>query len=123
MQEVPHWVCSRVGLLRGSGEPRRRQLREAESQIRDYHGGRETQKVCVTSGSQEALFDVLFTLVGPGDEVLVPNPGYVSYPTVTRLAGGVPISYSLKGSDDFAFSPAALEEFKNVQKTGQKRVS
>ncbi len=79
-------------------------------QIRDYHGGRETQKVCVTSGSQEALFDVLFTLVGPGDEVLVPNPGYVSYPTVTRLAGGVPISYSLKGSDDFAFSPAALEE-------------
>ncbi len=77
--------------------------------VHDYHGGRETHKVCVTSGSQEALFDVLFTLVGPGDEVLVPNPGYVSYPTVTRLAGGVPISYSLKGSDDFAFSPSALE--------------
>ncbi len=85
-------------------------LPELCRQIHDYHGGRETQKVCVTNGSQEALFDILFTLVGPGDEVLVPNPGYVSYPTVTRLAGGVPISYPLKGSDDFAFSTSTLEE-------------
>ncbi len=85
-------------------------LPELCRQIHRYHGARETHKICVTSGSQEALFDVLFTLVGPGDEVLVPNPGYVSYPTVTRLAGGVPISYPLKGSDDFAFSPPALEE-------------
>ena len=85
-------------------------LPELCRQIHRYHGARETHKVCVTSGSQQALFDVLFTLVGPGDEVLVPNPGYVSYPTVTRLAGGVPISYPLKGNDDFAFSPPALEK-------------
>ena len=94
----------RIGYTPNAGLP------ELCRQIHRYHGGRESHKVCVTSGSQEALFDVLFTLVGPGDEVLVPNPGYVSYPTVTRLAGGVPISYALKGSDDFAFSPSALEE-------------
>ena len=94
----------RIGYTPNAGLP------ELCRQIHGYHGARESHKVCVTSGSQEALFDVLFTLVGPGDEVLVPNPGYVSYPTVTRLAGGVPIFYPLKGGDDFSFSPAALEK-------------
>ena len=93
----------RMGYTPNAGLP---QLCEA---IHHYHGVSEAQKVCVTSGSQEALFDVLLALVGPGDEVLVPNPGYVSYPTITRLAGGVPVPYPLKGSDDFRFLPSALE--------------
>src|SRR5260370_6487091 len=34
--------------------------------------------------------------VDPGDEVLVPNPGFLSYATVTRIAGGTPVTYDLE---------------------------
>ena len=69
----------RIGYSPNAGVP------ELCRRIHEYHGGRDGHSVCVTNGSQEALFDVVFALAGPGDEVLVPNPGYVSYATAARL--------------------------------------
>ena len=66
--------------------------------------------VCITNGSQEALFDVLFVLLNEGDEVLVPNPGYVAYPTVVHLAGGRPVPYRLPSSSGFALCEKELEK-------------
>jgi aspartate/methionine/tyrosine aminotransferase len=41
--------------------------------------------------------------------VLIPNPGFVAYPTITRMAGGTPIFYQLPATKDFSFD---LEDFK-----------
>ncbi len=60
-------------------------------------------KVIITAGSQEALYLALMTLVDEGDEVLLPNPGFVAYPTIVRMAGGVPKFYRLPAARGFEF--------------------
>ena len=59
--------------------------------------------VIITAGSQEALYLALMTLVDEGDEVLLPDPGFVAYPTIVRMAGGMPVFYRLPAARDFAF--------------------
>lgn len=57
----------------------------------------------VTAGSQEALYLALLTVVDEGDEVLLPDPGFVAYPTIVRMAGGRPVTYRLPASGGFGF--------------------
>ena len=47
----------------------------------------DPDRVIITAGSQEALYLALLTLVDEGDEVLIPDPGFVAYPTTVRMAG------------------------------------
>jgi aspartate/methionine/tyrosine aminotransferase len=56
-------------------------------------------EICVTAGTQEALYSIFQAFVDPGDEVLIPNPGFVSYPTLARLCGATPVTYELDPSD------------------------
>jgi aspartate/methionine/tyrosine aminotransferase len=65
--------------------------------------------VIVTAGSQEAMYLALLTMIQAGAEVLIPNPGFVAYPTITRMAGGHPTYYKLPAGDDFSFD---LDDFK-----------
>lgn len=60
-------------------------------------------RVVVTAGSQEALYLALMVLVDDGDEVLLPNPGFVAYPTIVKMAGGRSVFYRLPAANDFAF--------------------
>jgi len=60
-------------------------------------------QVIITAGSQESLYLALMTLVQEGDEVLMPDPGFVAYPTIVRMAGGVPVYYRQPASGDFEF--------------------
>lgn len=53
-------------------------------------------EVCVTAGTEEALFAIMQAYVDPGDEVLVPNPGFVAYATLARIAGATPVPYTLE---------------------------
>jgi aspartate aminotransferase len=70
----------------------------------DYpHLNVSTDQVIITAGSQEAMYLALMTLVEAGDEVLIPNPGFVAYPTITRMAGGNPTYYQLPATRDFSF--------------------
>jgi aspartate aminotransferase len=76
----------------------------------DYpHLNLSSDQVIITAGSQEAMYLALMTLVEPGDEVLIPNPGFVAYPTITRMAGGRPTYYQLPATSDFSFD---LDDFK-----------
>jgi aspartate aminotransferase len=76
----------------------------------DYpHMNLSTDQVVITAGSQEALYLALMTLIEPGDEVLIPNPGFIAYPVITRMTGGRAILYRLPAKDDFGFD---LEDFK-----------
>jgi aspartate aminotransferase len=61
------------------------------------------ERVVITAGSQEALYLALMTLVDHGDEVLLPDPGFVAYPTIVRMAGGVPRFYRMPSARDFSF--------------------
>ncbi len=67
------------------------------------------EHVIITAGSQEALYLALMTLVDEGDEVLLPDPGFVAYPTIVRMAGGRPVFYSLPAASGFSFD---AEEFR-----------
>lgn len=69
------------------------------------------ERVIVTAGSQEALYLALLTLVDEGDEVLLPNPGFVAYPTIVRMAGGVSNFYCLPSAKDFSFD---IEDFRRA---------
>ncbi|HEX6730950.1 MAG TPA: aminotransferase class I/II-fold pyridoxal phosphate-dependent enzyme, partial [Pyrinomonadaceae bacterium] len=69
------------------------------------------ERVIITAGSQEALYLALLTLVDEGDEVLLPNPGFVAYPTIVQMAGGKPIFYRLPARDGFAFD---IEDFRRA---------
>lgn len=59
------------------------------------------KEVFVTVGGSEAIDAGLRAMIDPGDEVLLPQPSYVSYEPCIRLAGGVPRMIELKEEDDF----------------------
>jgi aspartate/methionine/tyrosine aminotransferase len=65
----------------------------------------------VTAGSQESLYLILRTLVEEGDEVLIPNPGFIPYSVLTRMVGGKAVMYPLPAQSDFGFD---LEQFKRA---------
>ncbi len=65
------------------------------------HYGVEPDNVMVTCGVQEALAVAVLGLVEPGDEVLVPDPGFPAYPNLVRMAGGTPVPYVLDPNDNF----------------------
>lgn len=69
------------------------------------------ERVVITAGSQEALYLALLTLVDDGDEVLLPNPGFVAYPTIVRMAGGVANFYRMPRERDFGFD---TQEFRRA---------
>jgi len=72
------------------------------------HAGQE-QIIC-TSGGSEALHLALEALVNPGDEVILPDPGFVAYSPLTRVAGGVPVSARVKATDGFKLQPSTVAE-------------
>jgi aspartate/methionine/tyrosine aminotransferase len=65
-------------------------------------------QVCVTIGAEEALLDVLMAVTGPGDEVLVPDPGFPAYPSLVQLAGGRPVPYPLLAGDGFRLKASSV---------------
>ncbi len=55
----------------------------------------DASHVIVTSGSTSGLYATLASFINPGDEVLMPNPGFVLYKPHTQLVGGTPVTYPL----------------------------
>jgi LL-diaminopimelate aminotransferase len=60
-------------------------------------------------GSKEGIMHICMTYLNEGDEVLVPNPGYPTYRSAVKLAGGVCVDYDLKETNNYAPDFAALE--------------
>jgi aspartate aminotransferase len=55
-------------------------------------------QIIVTAGASEALHIVMQALINPGDRVLCPDPGFVSYASLATIAGGKPVGVPLTGS-------------------------
>ncbi len=66
------------------------------------------REIMVTVGASEAIDIALRAMVGPGDEVLVPDPSYVSYSPSVIFAGGTPVSIRTRAEDEFRLTPEAL---------------
>lgn len=64
----------------------------------------------VTVGGSEGIDCAIRTLVCPGDEVIIPQPSFVCYEPLVRLAGGVPVILDLKAEDEFRLTAKALRE-------------
>lgn len=67
------------------------------------------EEILVTVGGSEAIDMCIRAVVNPGDEVIIPQPSYVCYEPVTRLAGGIPVIIETKAENDFKVTPEELE--------------
>lgn len=67
------------------------------------------KEIFMTVGGSEAIDAALRAMLDPGDEVLIPQPSYVSYEPCTILAGGVPVIIELKEENDFRLKPEEIE--------------
>ena len=62
-------------------------------------------EIVVTVGGSEAIDMTVRALVAPGDEVLIPEPCFVCYDPITRLAGGVPVPVTTTAENGFRLTP------------------
>jgi len=67
------------------------------------------EEILITVGVSEAFDLVLRAILEPGDKILVPSPGYVSYGPLTELAGGIPVYIDTKKSG-FKITAGQIEE-------------
>ncbi|MBQ7918547.1 MAG: aminotransferase class I/II-fold pyridoxal phosphate-dependent enzyme [Lachnospiraceae bacterium] len=67
-------------------------------------------EVLVTVGGSEAIDMGLRAMINPGDEVLIPQPSYVSYEPCAVLAGATPVVINLKAENEFRLTAAELRE-------------
>ncbi|UJP64673.1 pyridoxal phosphate-dependent aminotransferase [Mongoliitalea daihaiensis] len=68
-----------------------------------------TSEVLPLMGSKEGIMHASLAFLNPGDQVLIPNPGYPTYSSVARLLQAEPISYALKASYNYWPDFDALE--------------
>lgn len=91
-------------------------LKELKTEICSYLSRRfevtydPDHEVMVTVGGSEAIDIALRAMLNPGDEVLVPQPSYVSYVPCTILANGVPVIIDLEEKDQFKLTKEKLLE-------------
>ena len=68
------------------------------------------REILVTVGGSEGIDLALRAMLDPGDEVLIPEPCYVSYLPCVQLAGGVPVTIELKEENEFRLTKEELLE-------------
>ena len=67
------------------------------------------KEILVTVGGSEAIDIAMRAMLDPGDEVLIPQPSYVSYVPCATLANGVPVIIELKAENEFRLTAEQLE--------------
>ncbi len=91
-------------------------LKELRTEIANYLKRRcdltydPDQELLVTVGGSEAIDIALRAMLNPGDEVLIPQPSFVSYLPCTVLAGGTPVIIELEEKDQFRLTAQKLRE-------------
>lgn len=67
-------------------------------------------EILITVGVSEALYLAMTAVVDPGDEVIIPEPCFVSYAPEVTFAGGVPVTVPTRVENDFQVTAAAIQE-------------
>ena len=83
-------------------------------------GGRtvDPDRLIVSNGSKQSLFNACFALFGPGDKVLIPSPAWVSYPQIVHLARAEPVMVPGDPEWGLKVSVANLEKFRDTHTRG-----
>ena len=91
-----------------AGEPA---LREAIAAKLSQENGvaTQTEQVLVTNGGKQALYNLFQVLLGPGDELLLPAPYWLSYPEIAQLAGASVRLIASSACEGFRLNPQRLE--------------
>lgn len=71
---------------------------------------RPKDEILVTVGGSEAIDLCIRSVISAGDEVLIPEPSFVCYEPITRLAGGTPVIIETKAENQFRLTPQELKE-------------
>lgn len=98
-----------TGYTSNAGMP---ELREAIAEYLNdsFHVAYDpANEMIVTVGGSEAIDLALRALIVPGDEILIPEPCYISYSPITSLGGGVPVGIETKAENQFKLTAEALE--------------
>ncbi len=66
------------------------------------------EEILVTVGGSEAIDAAIRAVTNPGDEIIIPQPSYVCYEPMVRLAGGVPVIINTKAENDFKLTAKEL---------------
>lgn len=66
-------------------------------------------QVIVSNGAKQSLFNLLVSLLNPGEEVILPAPYWVSYPDMIKLADGQPVILNASDTDGFKITAKQLE--------------
>ncbi|RHW05192.1 aminotransferase class I/II-fold pyridoxal phosphate-dependent enzyme [Clostridiaceae bacterium OF09-1] len=91
-------------------------LKELKEEIANYLRRRvhvdydDRHEILVTVGGSEAIDMAMRVMLNPGEEVLIPQPSYVSYEPCTIMAGGKPVIIELKAENEFRLTPEELLE-------------
>lgn len=91
-----------------------RGLVELREEISKYLGRKYSlnydanEEILVTVGGSEAIDAAVRAICEPGDEIIIPQPSYVCYEPITRLAGGVPVIIDTKAENDFRITKEEL---------------
>ena len=96
-----------TGYAPGAGIPALREAVAEKVRLRNGYDA-EVDNVCVTTGGCGGLFTTLLLLLEPGDEVLVPDPGWSNYPAMAHVLHAKAVGYPLDRNDGFSIDPDAL---------------
>ncbi|MDA0356147.1 MAG: aminotransferase class I/II-fold pyridoxal phosphate-dependent enzyme [Bacteroidetes bacterium] len=89
------------------------ELREAMAQFYAHHFGVDLNpmtEILPLMGSKEGIMHISMAFLNPGDQVLIPNPGYPTYESVSRLVEAIPVFYDLNDTSGWMPNLAALEQ-------------
>ncbi len=68
----------------------------------------DLEGVVVTSGGTQLMFTAFMSMTDPGDEVIIPDPGFVYYPTIPEMVGAKPVPIAM--DDEFQINPDEIAE-------------
>ena len=69
----------------------------------------EPSQIIVSNGAKHSIFNACYALLDEGDEVIIPEPYWLTYPEVVKVCGGVPKYLSCKKENKYKFSAADLQ--------------
>ncbi len=67
------------------------------------------QNILITNGGKQAIFNVVMSVINPGDEAIIPAPAWAGYEQTVQFAGGVPVFCACPQSNGFLLRPEDLE--------------
>lgn len=114
---TPSWVCEAAKRAMAQGQTRYTavggtpELKQAicEKMARDYHLDVRADQVVAGTGGKQIIFNALMATLNAGDEVIVPAPYWVSYPSMIEIMGGSMIPIATYEAQEFKITPEQLE--------------